>query len=288
MHSIKSKTILSPKNGMNIYRGCTHGCIYCDSRSACYNMDHDFEDIAVKVNAPDLLRQALRGKRRLCMIGIGAMSDPYLPEERDVEYTRQCLEIIADYGFGVTLLTKSDLVLRDIDLLERINSQAKTVVQMTLTTFDDDLCKKIEPNAPVTSRRVEALRVLRDKGIPTVVWLCPILPFINDTEENIKGILGYCKEAEVYGLLCFGIGLTLREGNREYFYNKLDELFPGLKEKYIKKYGDSYQIVSRNHKELMYLIYRNCNQYGIVANNNKIFQYLHDLPQQEQSLFPEF
>ena len=189
------KSILSAKNGMNLYRGCTHGCIYCDSRSTCYGMDHAFEDIEVKANAPTLLEQALKHKRRRCMIGTGSMCDPYMPLEKELGLTRTCLELIERYGYGVTMITKSDLILRDLDLLKRINRKTKCVVQMTLTTCDEDLCRILEPNVCTTARRAQVLQILRDAGIPTIVWMCPILPFINDTEDNILGIIRYAREA---------------------------------------------------------------------------------------------
>ena len=274
MHYKKYKSILSASNGMNIYRGCTHGCIYCDSRSKCYQMDHDFEDIEVKESAPDMLLAALRKKRARCMIGTGAMCDPYIPLEKELMHTRQCLEHIDRLGFGVTVLTKSDLVLRDIDLLKSINSKSKAVVQMTLTTFDDDLCRIVEPNVCPTSRRFEVLCQMRDAGIPTVVWLCPILPFINDSEDNLRGILKYCKDAGVHAVLLFGVGMTLREGNREYYYSKLDEHFPGLREKYEKKYRDSYSITCPKGKSLMRFAYDECQRIGIMCGTKKVFAYL--------------
>ena len=274
MHFVNAKGILSPKNGMNLYRGCTHGCIYCDSRSRCYHMDHDFEDIEVKENAIELLEKALRSKRKKCMIGTGAMTDPYIPLELELGNVRKALELIYKYGFGVTLQTKSDRILRDLDLLSRINKSTKCVVQMTLTTYDDDLCRKIEPNVCVTSERVRVLKILRDSGIPTVVWLCPILPFINDTKENIAGIMDYCTDVKVYGVICFGMGLTLREGNREYFYRQLDRCFPGLKDRYIYEYGSQYEVRSRNHESLMKLFRDKCDESGIKYNIEEIFTYL--------------
>lgn len=277
MHYKAYKSILSPQNGMNLYRGCTHGCIYCDSRSKCYQIQHPFEDIEIKTGAIQMLEAALRRKREKCMIAAGSMTDPYMPLEKEVQYTRRALELIDRYGFGVTLITKSDLVLRDIGLLERINRKAKAVVQMTLTTFDEDLCKKLEPGAPTTRKHFEALLALRERGIPTVVWLCPLLPFINDTEENLRGILDYCFAAGVWGILHFGVGLTLREGNREYFYEKLDALFPGLKEKYQAKYGDSYVIQSDNHTRLMKIFYEECKKHGVVCENDRIFTWLRTL-----------
>lgn len=274
MHEVNVKGILSAKNGMNIYRGCLHGCIYCDSRSLCYQMKHKFEDIEVKANAVELLENALRRKRNKCMIGTGAMSDPYMPIEEKLGNMRKCLEVIERYGFGVTMITKSTKVLRDLDLLKKINEKSKCVVQMTLTTYDEDLCRIVEPNVETTYERFRALKILRDNGIPTVVWLCPILPFINDTEENIRGILDYCVRAKVKGIINFDMGVTLRDGNRAYFYKKLDEHFPGLKEKYIRMYGNSYQLSSPNSRQLNMIYKSECIKNGIMCDVNECFEYL--------------
>lgn len=284
MHMVEAKHILSAGNGMNLYRGCQHGCIYCDARSKCYQMDHVFEDIAVKCNAPQLLEKALKGKRKPCVIGTGSMSDPYIPLEERLGLTRQCLEIIEKYGFGVTVLTKSDRVLRDIELLERIHRRAKAVVQMTMTTFDEDLCRMLEPNVSTTRQRFEALKVLQTAGIPTVVWLCPLVPFLNDTPENLLGILDYCSDAGVKGIVNFGMGLTLREGNREYFYRKLDAHFPGLKERYICTYGNAYELPSPRERELRLLFREECRKRGIWADNDRIFRYLNTLEEREEQL----
>ncbi len=274
MHNVTAKSILSPKNGMNIYRGCTHGCIYCDARSTCYQMPHDFEDIAVKSNAPELLEQALQKKRSRCMIGTGAMSDPYLHAEKELRLTRRCLELIEQYGFGLAIQTKSDLILRDLDLLTAINRKAKCVVQMTLTTYDESLCRIVEPNVCTTARRLEVLNIMRKNKIPTVVWMTPILPFINDTEENITGLLRGCKGAGVRGIITFGIGLTLRDGDRQYFYKQLDRHFPGLKEQYIRRYGNDYEIPARNSARLMELVREECEKAGIEWREDKIFAYM--------------
>lgn len=274
MHEVNVKGILSAKNGMNIYRGCLHGCIYCDSRSLCYQMNHKFEDVEVKANAVVLLENTLRRKRNKCMIGTGAMSDPYMPIEEKLGNMRKCLEVIERYGFGVTMITKSTKVLRDLDLLKKINEKSKCVVQMTLTTYDEDLCRIVEPNVETTYERFRALEILRDNGIPTVVWLCPILPFINDTEENIRGILDYCVRAKVKGIINFDMGVTLRDGNREYFYKKLDEHFPGLKEKYIRMYGNSYQLLSPNSRQLNMIYKSECIKNGIMCDVNECFEYL--------------
>ncbi len=275
MHFVRAKGILSSTNGMNLYRGCSHGCIYCDSRSRCYHMEHDFEDIEVKENAIALLEHALKHKRKKCMIGTGSMTDPYIPLEMEIGSVRKALHLIDEYGFGFTLITKSDRILRDMDLLQKINEKTKCVVQMTLTTYDENLCRKIEPNVSTTKQRFQVLNRLRDAGIPTVVWLTPILPFLNDTEDNISGILDMCMEAKVYGVICFGMGLTLREGNREYFYQQLDRLFPRLKEKYIRTYKNQYVVESPHSHRLMQLFHQKCSKGGLVHNNEQIFRYLH-------------
>lgn len=274
MHYVTAKGILSAHNGMNIYRGCQHGCIYCDARSQCYQMNHVFEDIEVKENAIELLEAALKAKRKPCMIGTGAMSDPYIPLESQLQMTRKVLELIDRYGFGVAIQTKSDRILRDMDLLKSINSRTKAVVQMTLTTHDENLCRMIEPGVSTTAQRVAALKQFRDAGIPTVVWLCPILPFINDTEENIRGILDYCIDAGVKGIINFGMGVTLRDGDREYFYAQLDRKFPGLKERYIRTYGNAYEVPSPKDKELLKLFHDICEAHGIWHDNNQIFRYM--------------
>ena len=282
MHTKEVKSILSPKNGMNLTRGCTHGCIYCDSRSTCYQINHDFEDIEVKSNAIELLEAALKRKRKKCVIVTGSMSDPYTALETSINHTRAALDVIERYGFGVSLLTKSTRILRDLEQLKRINQKAKVVIQMTLTTYDEALCKIIEPNVSSTSERFEALKVFRDHGIPTIVWLCPILPFINDTEENIKGILNYCIEAKVKGILCFGMGLTLREGDREYYYAKLDEHFPGLKKDYQRIYGNDYSLVSPNNDKLMKIFIEECKKHQILSDVDEIFKYIGEFESNEQ------
>jgi DNA repair photolyase len=217
------------------------------------------------------------------MLGMGSMTDPYIPVDDKTGYTAKALALAHQYGFGFTLITKSSRVLRDIDLLQKINRRTKCVVQMTLTTYDEDVCKKIEPNVSTTRERFDALMQLRESGIPTVVWLCPVLPFINDTAENITGILDYCIEAKVYGIICFGMGLTLREGNREYFYRQLDRHFPGMKERYMQAYGDRYQLGSPNNDKLMKLFRQTCEQHGIVHDSGQIFQYLNTFEEKQSN-----
>lgn len=272
---------------MNIYRGCTHGCIYCDSRSKCYGFTHEFEDIEVKINAPQLLERALKSKRKRCMIGTGAMCDPYLHIEESLKLTRKCLELIDQYEYGVAVQTKSTRVLRDMDLLKSINDKTKAVVQMTMTTYDETLCKILEPNVSTTKERFKTLLQFKEAGIPSIVWLTPILPFINDTEENIRGILEYCVKAGVKGIICFGMGVTLRDGDREYFYKALDKHFPGVKNKYIRTYGNAYDIPSPNNEKLLGIFKEVCVKNGMMYQIKECFQYLHEFPEkyEQMSLF---
>ena len=290
MHFVNAKGILTSSGGhlgMNIYRGCTHGCVYCDSRSRCYQFTHPFEDVEVKQNAPELLEKALQSKRRRCMIGTGSMSDPYMHCEEQLGLTRRCLEVIQKYGFGVAVQTKSDRILRDIDLLDEINRSAKCVVQMTLTTYDDDLCRILEPNVCNTKRRIEVLERMQARNIPTVVWLTPILPFLNDTPENVTAILQACVRVGVKGVIDFDMGMTLREGDREYYYAALDRHFPGVKERYIRTYGNAYELPSPRAKELRRLFRRICEENDILSTPEECFGYMYDFPEKQvqMSLF---
>ncbi len=269
---------------MNIYRGCSHGCIYCDSRSKCYQFTHPFEDIEVKQNAPMLLEAALKSKRKKCMIGTGSMSDPYMHCEEQLHMTRQCLEVIRKYEFGVAIQTKSDRILNDIDLLDDINKTSKAVVQMTLTTYDDELCSILEPNVCNTKRRIEVLENLQERGIPTIVWLTPILPFINDTEENIRHILEECVRVGVKGIIVFGIGVTLRDGDREYFYTALDKHFPGLKQKYIETYGNAYDVPSPNSKALYGVLRDICRKNNMMYKPDDCFAYMNEFPEKYKQI----
>ncbi len=293
MHFVDAKGILTTSGGrcgMNIYRGCSHGCIYCDSRSKCYQFTHPFEDIEVKQNAPELLEKALRSKRKKCMIGTGAMSDPYMHCEEELKLTRRCLEIIQDHGFGLAIQTKSDRILQDLDLLEEINKSAKAVVQMTLTTYDDQLCSILEPNVCNTRRRIEVLEQMQERGIPTVVWMTPILPYINDTRENVEAILRECARVGVKGIIDFGMGLTLREGDREYYYAALDRHFPGLKDRYIREYGNAYELPSPRAGELQAFFCAFCKDHGIMATPEECFRYLQEFPEKyhQSSIFDLF
>ena len=290
MHFVEAKGILTTNGGrcgMNIYRGCSHGCIYCDSRSKCYQFTHPFEDIEVKQNAPMLLEAALKSKRKKCMIGTGSMSDPYMHCETELELTRKCIEIIHRYGFGLAIQTKSDRILRDIDLLDDINKDTKCVVQMTLTTYDDKLCSILEPNVCNTKRRLEVLKMMQERGIPTIVWITPILPFINDTEENVRQILEACAKVGVKGIIDFGMGLTLREGDREYFYAALDKHFPGMKKRYIETYGNAYDLPSPDSGKLTGILKEICMENNMIYKPDDCFRYMNEFPEKykQMSLF---
>jgi DNA repair photolyase len=284
MHFTEAKTLVSQQNGMNLYRGCTHGCVYCDSRSACYQFTHPFEDVEVKRNAPALLEDFLRRRRRVCVISTGSMSDPYQPCERELELTRRCLMLLERYGFGASVITKSDLVLRDLELFERIHRRAKSVLQMTLTIADDSLSRLLEPNVCTTSRRYEVLKAFQKRGIPTVVWMTPLLPFLTDTEENLRRILDFCFDAGVKGIVCWNAGLTLREGDREYYYRALDRHFPGLSDEYRKNYGNAYEVNSPRNRELMRMFHTECEKRGVLHDPEACFRYIAAMPEKTVQL----
>ena len=284
MHYVEAKSLLTRRNGMNLYRGCTHGCIYCDSRSLCYQFTHPFEDIEVKQNAPALLEDILKKKRQRAVISTGSMSDPYQPCELALQLTRRCLELIERYGFGASVITKSDLILRDIDLFERINRKAKSVLQMSLTVADDKLSRILEPNVCTTTRRYEVLKEFQSRHIPAVVWMTPILPFLTDTEENVRRILDFCFDAGVKGIVCWNAGLTLREGNREYFYRALDRHFPGLSDRYLAQYGNAYEVNSPDNARLMQIFHAACEKRGIIHDPDACFRYIATLPEEQTQL----
>ena len=278
METVPAKTIVTKTKtsagwfgadyNMNIYRGCSHGCIYCDSRSTCYQ-DPTFDTIKVKENALQIIRNDLRRKAKRGVIATGSMSDPYNPLERELRLTRNALEVINAYDFGVAIATKGTLVTRDIDILSDIKVHSPAIVKITITTSDDELSKKIEPNAPTASERFNSLRQLAEAGIFCGVLMMPILPFVNDTKENIEGVLRQAKEAGAK-FVYPSFGMTLRTGNREYYYQKLDEFFPGVKQQYLKVYGDRYVCTSRNAKALQALFISLCEKYGFLYGMKNI------------------
>lgn len=249
------------KYNMNLYRGCQHKCIYCDSRSDCYQIEN-FDDIEVKVNALTLLRSELASKRNKGTIGFGSMNDPYMPIEKEYRYTREALKIIKEFKFPVHIITKSDKVLEDLYLLKAINARSYTAISITITTADDDLARKIEPGASSPTKRFEAIRKLTNAGILAGVTLMPLLPFILDNEENVREILKKAKSSRVQYIIP-AFGMTLRDSQREYYYNKLDKHFPGLKEKYQHQFGNKYNAYGENIKQLYDLFYQLMRKYNI-------------------------
>lgn len=291
MEFIKAKTILSKvKYGnewygidynMNLYKGCCHGCIYCDSRSNCYHIDN-FDVVRGKENALFILEKELSRKREKGVIGIGAMSDTYNPLEKEYKQTRSALKIISKYGFGVSIDTKSDLILRDIDLLKEINEKNNVIIKFTITTPNDELSKVIEPNACVSSKRLKAIKTLSDNGIFVGIMMNPVLPFITDKEEDIKKLVKLASENGAKFIHTY-MGITLRENQRDYYFNKLEKHFIGLKEKYIKYYGNRYNCVVPNYKRLYKVFTNECDKYGILYNMNDIINaYKKEIKSNEQ------
>ena len=295
MEFVKAKTILTKvKDGsewygvdynMNLYRGCSHGCIYCDSRSDCYHIEN-FDIVKGKEDMLHILENELSKKRLKGVIGIGAMSDTYNPMEIKYQQTRGALQLISKYGFGVSIDTKSDLILRDIDLLKEINSKNNVIIKFTITTPDDNLSKRIEPNVCVSSKRLEAIKILNDNGIFTGIMMNPVLPFITDKEEDIKKLVELASRSGAKFIHTY-MGMTLRENQRAYYFYKLDEKFPGVKEKYIKNYGDRYNCLVPNYKQLYKVFTDECDRYGILYKMNDIIRaYKKDSTNDEQiSLF---
>lgn len=278
MNYIPAKTIVSGyaeqnawfgcNYNMNIYKGCCHGCIYCDSRSECYGVEN-FDEVRVKENALDTIERELRSKRRKGVVGTGAMSDPYNSFEKELELTRGALELIDRYGFGVAIATKSDLIVRDMDILKRISKHSPVLIKLTVTSADDELCRKLEPHAPVSSARLEAIKELSDAGLFSGILLMPVLPFIEDTEENVTGIVERAHQSGAK-FIYPALGVTLRQNQREWFFNKIDELFPSVKKKYLKTFGNSYECRCPNHKELLELFRKECEKFGIIYNMGEI------------------
>jgi len=272
MKFIPAKTIISGYSAddfwfgnnynMNIYKGCCHGCIYCDSRSECYNVEN-FDEVRAKENALAIIERELKSKRKTGVIGTGAMSDPYNTFEKEYCLTRGALSLINNYGFGVSIDTKSGLVTRDIDILKKIQVHSPVLIKITITTFDDELCKKIEPNVAVSSKRFAAVKELSGEGIFTGILLMPVLPFLEDTEENISGIIRFAYESGAK-FIYPAFGVTLRQNQRAWYYKKLDEKFPSLKQKYIQQYGNAYECNSPKAGMLWQLFREECDRYGML------------------------
>ncbi len=247
---------------MNLYKGCCHGCIYCDSRSECYRIEN-FDTVRGKKDCLSLLEQELKTKRKTGVAGIGAMSDTYNPFEKQYKITRGALKLLLQYGFGVSLATKSDLVTRDIDVLQEITKRRPCLIKITVTAADDVLSQKIEPNVCTSSERLKAVEQLSRNGIFAGILLTPVLPFLTDTEENIRALVHLAKDAGakfIYALF----GVTLRQNQRDYYYQQLDKLFPGLKAQYISAFGDSYECRSPQAKELYTVFREECERQNLL------------------------
>ncbi|MBD3329146.1 radical SAM protein [Candidatus Dojkabacteria bacterium] len=260
--STKPDSWFGTKYNMNLYRGCEHQCIYCDSRSECYKID-DFNNTEVKINAAELLQKELKSKRIKGTIGFGAMSDTYAPVEARYKLTRKCLEIIAALKFPIHILTKSALVVRDLDLIKSISSEF-AAISFTLTTADDTLAKIVEPKAALSSARFSAMKKLAKAGIYTGITMMPVLPFLEDNLNNISAIVESAAESGASYIIP-AFGMTLRGRQREYYYQKLDESFPGMKMRYVKKFGNSYSCGVDNYRLLRDRFEELCHRYGIVT-----------------------
>ena len=256
---------------MNIYRGCSHGCIYCDSRSDCYK-NTDFDRVKTKENALETIRNDLRRKAKPGVIGTGSMSDPYNPLEKELKLTRHSLELINAFGFGAAPVTKSDLIARDADVLQDIQTHSPVIVKFSISTADDELCRKLEPGVSVTSQRFEAMKVLSGHGIFCGVLMVPLLPFVNDTEENMLAVLRMAKEAGARFVYTY-MGMTLRPGSREYYYQHLDEVLPGVREKYQKRFGIRYSCISPRSKKLWEVFTAECARLGLLYDMRAIISY---------------
>ncbi len=295
MEYIKAKHIVTKGPGdawfgedynMNIYKGCCHGCIYCDSRSDCYHIEQ-FDQVRAKENALEIIRDDLRRKVKRGIVATGAMSDPYNPFEKELLLTRHALELISAFGFGSAITTKSDLIIRDLDILEEIQEHSPVLCKITITTCDDDLCKKIEPRVSVSSKRFEAIAKLKEAGIFTGILLMPVLPWLCDSKENILGIVKEAKECGA-DFIYPAFGMTLRQNQREWYYEKLRKLYPKehLDEKYQKRYGNRYQCVSPNAKKLWEIFANACNDAGILYQMRHIMTaYKRPYQMEQMSLF---
>ena len=295
MDYIKAKTILSKvKYGndwygvdynMNLYRGCPHGCIYCDSRSNCYHIDN-FDVPKMKENALAILENELSKKSDHGVVGIGSMSDTYNPLEKEYEQTRGALKLLSKYNYGVSIDTKSDLILRDLDLLKEINEKNNVIIKFTITTPNDELSKIIEPHVCVSSKRFEANKKLTDEGIFAGIMMNPVLPFITDSEKDIKELVRLAHEHGAKFIHTF-TGVTLRENQKDYYYEKLDKYFPGVKDKYIKYYKNSYNCPVPDYKRIYKVFTDECDKYNILYKMKDIIKaYKKEIKENEQiSLF---
>lgn len=271
---------------MNIYKGCCHGCIYCDSRSECY-MIEDFDRVRAKEGAVESIAKELRSKKKKGVIGTGAMSDPYNPFEKQLKLTRGALKEVNRNNFGISIATKSPLITRDIDILKEISTHSPVLIKITITTYEDALCRKIEPKVAPSSQRFDAIKKLSEAGIYTGILLMPILPFINDNEDNIRSIVREAHRVGAKFIYAYGMGLTLRGNQRQYFYEKVNENFKDktIVKKYIETYGNDYQCPSPQHKDLWKVFVEECEKYNILYKMKDIIKGYRKGYEQEQISF---
>ncbi len=284
--STKSREWFGTEYNMNIYKGCCHGCIYCDSRSDCYRVT-DFQRVRVKENCLEIIRNDLRRKVKRGVVATGAMSDPYNPFEKELQLTRKALMLIDAYSFGAAIATKSDLVLRDADILRDIAGHSPVIVKITITTPRQDLALKVEPQAPSPQRRFDAIKALTGAGIYTGILLMPVLPFIEDREEDILELVEQACQAGARFIYPF-FGMTTRPGQREYYLEKLEEAFPGqgLEEKHLSRYGSRYYCPSPREKKLWQSFEAACRERGILCRMRDIVRsYRQGYGMEQLSLF---
>lgn len=292
MEWIPAKTILSPwheeegwfgsRYSLNLYKGCCHGCIYCDSRSECYGIE-DFDRVRGKKDELEILARELKSKRRRGVVMTGSMSDSYNPFEERYRITRGALQLMDGEGFGAAIMTKSTLVLRDADVLLAISRHSPAAVGFTVTTADDALCRRIERFTPPSGQRFAAMERLAGQGIACGILMMPLLPFINDTEDNIRALVKQTAESGGKWVFAYpGLGVTLRQNQRAYFYDRLEEGFPGLKERYILTFGDQYACASPRHQELWQCLTECCRESGLMWDMKEINAYLQQPYRTEQ------
>ena len=295
MEILKTKTIMTKSNQgnrwfgidyhMNLYKGCPFGCIYCDSRCEAYHIEN-FDEVRIKENALEILEEELKSKGLKGVVSFGTLSDPYNPEEKELELTRNALKLIAKYKFGVSIDTKSDLILRDIDLLQEISEYNNVIIKISITTYDDELARKLEPKVITSTKRFQVLKILRQNNIYAGVLMTPVLPFLTDTEENITNMILKSKESDAK-FIYTKMGMTLKTNQRDYYYKALDVLYPGLKEDYIAVYGSKHICNSLHYRHLMELYLKMCSENNILTDMDAIIEdYKKEIPQNEQmSLF---
>ena len=295
MEKIKTRTIMTKSDQgyrwfgidyhMNLYKGCSFGCIYCNSRCESYHIDN-FDVIRTKENALEILEEELKSKGLKGVVSFGTLSDPYNLEEKKLELTRGALKLINKYGFGVSIDTKSDLILRDLDLLKEINEKNSVIIKVSITTSDDALAKKIEPKVISSTKRFEVLKELNMNGIYSGILFTPVLPFLTDNEENILSIINKGREAGTR-FIYTKMGMTLRTNQRDYYYAALDQLYPGLKEDYIAVYGKKNVCNTLQYRHLMEYFLNKCSEYHILTDMDAIIgEYKKEIKRNEQiSLF---